>query len=52
LPGLRFFPPGRPSRCGGFFPGRSSALGGIEEFPLLREISRSSRAIFSACCAS
>lgn len=34
------------------FPGRSSVLGGIEEFPLLRETCRSSRAIFSACSAS
>jgi hypothetical protein len=32
---------------GGFFPGRSSVLGGIEEFPLLRETSRSSRATCS-----
>jgi len=42
LPGFRP-PPRRGLRCGGFFPGRSSALGGIDEFPLLREISRSSR---------
>jgi hypothetical protein len=47
LPGLR--PPRRRGlRSGGFFPGWSSALGGIDEFPLLRETSRSSRAIFSA----
>jgi hypothetical protein len=44
--------PGRVPRSGGFFPGRSSVLGGIEEFPLSPEISRSSRAIFSACSAS
>ena len=51
LPGLRFPRPPRASRSGGFFPGWSSVLGGIEEFPLLREISRSSRAILSACSA-
>jgi len=33
-------------------PRRSSVLGGIDEFPEFREISRSSRAIFSACSAS
>jgi len=33
-------------------PGWSSPLGGIEEFPEFREISRSSRAIFSACSAT
>jgi hypothetical protein len=52
LPGLRFFPPCCCLRCGGFLPGWSSLLGGIEELPLLREISRSSRAICSACSAS
>jgi hypothetical protein len=31
--------------AGGFFPGWSSADGGIEEFPLFRETSLSSRAI-------
>jgi hypothetical protein len=45
--------PGRPRlprglRSGGFLPGWSSVLGGIGEFPEFREISRSSRAIFSA----
>ena len=49
LPGFRLIPPWRALRSGGFFPGRSSVLGGIDEFPLLREISRSSSAIFSAC---
>ena len=34
--------------CGGVFPGWSSPDGGIEEFPLLREISRSSRASFAS----
>ena len=47
LPGLRL-----PPRCGlvfgGFFPGWSSIDGGIEEFWLLRDISRSSRAIFAS----
>jgi hypothetical protein len=52
LPGLRFFPPCRCLGCGGFLPGWSSLLGGIEELPLSREISRSSRAISSACSAS
>ena len=51
LPGLRFPPPRRIFGSGGCLPGWSSALGGIEELPLLREISRSSRAIFSACSA-
>ena len=37
--------------AGGFFPGRSSALGGIDEFPLLREIRRSSRATRSSSSA-
>ena len=56
LPGFRLFPPPRALRCGGFFPGRSSDEGGIEEFPLLRDSARSSRltcsrsaAIWSAC---
>ena len=35
-------------RSGGFLPGRSSVLGGIDEFPELREINRSSRAIRSS----
>jgi hypothetical protein len=52
LPGLRPPPPRYGLRCGGFFPGWSSVLGGIEEFPEFREISRSSRAIFPACSAS
>ncbi len=39
---------GGPSARGGFLPGRSSAEGGIEEFPELREISRSRRATFSS----
>jgi hypothetical protein len=52
LPGLRFFPPCRCPGCGVLLPGWSSLLGGIEELPLLREISRSSRAICSACSAS
>jgi len=51
LPGLRPLPR-RGLRSGGLFPGRSSVLGGIDEFPEFREISRSSRAIFSACSAS
>ena len=50
LPGLRP-PPRRAVRSGGFFPGRSSVPGGIDEFPLLREISRSSRATRSASSA-
>jgi len=49
LPGLR--PPRRGLRSGGFSPGSSSVLGGIEEFPELREISRSSRATRSASSA-
>ncbi len=48
LPRLRFFPSARPAarRClpGGFRPGRSSADGGIEEFPLLRDPARSAAA--------
>jgi hypothetical protein len=44
-------PPRRGFAGGGFFPGRSSVLGGIDEFPLLREISRSSRANRSASSA-
>jgi len=51
LPGLRP-PPRHGLRPGGFLPGWSSVLGGIDEFPEFREISRSSRAIFSACSAS
>jgi hypothetical protein len=40
LPGFRF-PAPRPGFCfGGVFPGWSSPDGGIEEFPLLREIRR------------
>jgi len=33
LPGFRFIPPWPVLRSGGIFPGRSSVLGGIEEFP-------------------
>jgi hypothetical protein len=54
--------PLRARRCcrdGGFRPGRSSAPGGMEEFPLLRDAARSSRATRScsslislACSAS
>ena len=71
LPGCfpRFFSPARSAarRClrGGFRPGRSSELGGIEEFPLFRDPARaavpsrsrrpattaSSAAICSACAA-
>ena len=54
-PGLLAGPALRPARplpaLRGFLPGWSSLLGGIEELPLLREISRSSRAICSASCA-
>jgi len=50
LPCLRP-PPRRGLRSGGFFPGRSSVLGGIEELPLLRETSRSSRATRSSSSA-
>jgi hypothetical protein len=48
LPGFRFpaFRAGLPG--GGCRPGRSSAGGGIEEFPLLREISRSSRSTLAS----
>ena len=49
LPGLR--PPRRVFRSGGLRPGRSSLLGGIDELPLFREISRSSRAIRSRSSA-
>jgi hypothetical protein len=35
-------------RCGGVRVGRSSAEGGINELPLLREASRSSRSILAA----
>jgi hypothetical protein len=51
LPGLRFVPPCRCAGCGGFLPGWSSLLGGIEEFPLLRETARSSLASRSASSA-
>jgi hypothetical protein len=47
LPCLRFPPPGC-LRGGGVWPGRSSADGGIEELPLLREESRSSRSALAA----
>ena len=51
LPRLRFFASSRSAarRClrGGFRPGASSPDGGIEEFPLLREMIRSSRATCS-----
>ena len=52
LPGFRFPAPRRGFGAGGVLPGWSSPLGAIEEFPLLREISRSSRAIRSAWAAT
>jgi hypothetical protein len=45
LPGLRFAFFSRPGRdSGAMRPGRSSADGGIEEFPEFRDAARSSRA--------
>ena len=48
FPRFRFFASARSAarRCfrGGFFPGRSSELGGIEEFPLFRDPDRSAAA--------
>jgi hypothetical protein len=52
LPCLRFLPPPADLRRGGVRPGRPSADGSIEEFPLLREASRSSRSTRAARSAT
>ena len=52
LPGFRFPAPPAGFRRGGVRPGRSSADGGIEELPLLRDASRSSRSTRAARSAT
>jgi GntR family transcriptional regulator len=51
LPGFRVLSAGGVRR-GGVRPGRSSADGGIEELPLFREVSRSSRSTLAARSAT